>query len=466
MSETVTEESLAKDIAVSMGAAVPKADSESELESRFEFDAAFQTKITALVLKDPQFNLRTEGLIRPEFFENQAEGTLVNIGLEYFAKYKRTPDLVILMKLVKDGVTRKSIRPDLLFEVKKSIRDIHAANISDRDYVVDEVSVFARHQAMGQAILDSVEYVEKRNFDKAFNVIKLAMDVGAADDMGAYNYFEEIDLRSTIRKEIAAGTRRKRGITTGIRQLDKSLYHDGWGMAELTLLMGGPKSGKSTALAEFGKYASLAGFNVLMVTLEVSKEILAERLDANLADIAVTELGDRINEAQDKIRLAEKKAGALMINEFPTGTMTPAMLRRLIAKYKSQDMVFNMICVDYADIMAPNFKTTDPIENSKSIYIDLRAIAQEEGVALLTATQTNREGAKSAVAKMEHVAEDFNRVRIADLVISINRSEEERAKNEARLFFAASRNQKGEFTIRIKQDMEKMKFMSRILGFE
>ncbi|BBI61622.1 hypothetical protein HSBAA_29280 [Vreelandella sulfidaeris] len=113
--------------------------------------------------------------------------------------------------------------------------------------------------------------------------------------------------------------------------------------------------------------------------------------------------------------------------------------------------------------MAPDFRTQDPIENSKSIYVGLRAIAMQYDVALLTATQTNREGARSSVATMTDVAEDFNKIRIADLVISINKTEEEKANQEARLYFAASRNQRSDITIRIKQDLERMQFLTKIL---
>jgi replicative DNA helicase len=66
---------------------------------------------------------------------------------------------------------------------------------------------------------------------------------------------------------------------------------------------------------------------------------------------------------------------------------------------------------------------------------------------------------------MDHVADDFNKVRIADLMISINRTDEERAAGRARLFFAASRNQEGEFTIEIEQALDRMKFITRVLGF-
>ena len=69
-------------------------------------------------------------------------------------------------------------------------------------------------------------------------------------------------------------------------------------------------------------------------------------------------------------------------------------------------------------------------------------------------------------SKAEHAAEDFNKIRIADLVISINATEEEMAKGEARLFFAASRNQKGEFAIRIKRDLSRGHAVTEVIGYE
>jgi replicative DNA helicase len=119
--------------------------------------------------------------------------------------------------------------------------------------------------------------------------------------------------------------------------------------------------------------------------------------------------------------------------------------------------------VDYADLMTPEFLSGEPREDSKSIYTDLRQIANAFKVALLTATQTNREGAKAMTAKATDVAEDFNKIRIADIVISINAHTDEVAAGEARLFFAAARNGESGFTLRIKQERGKMKFLTKIL---
>lgn len=230
--------------------------------------------------------------------------------------------------------------------------------------------------------------------------------------------------------------------------------------------MGGAKSGKTTALINFGRTAVMAGKNVLYVTLEVSAQIIADRLDAAISENEMRELSKTIHDVRTKIEALKGKTGKFKIHEFPSGSFSPNMLRRLIERHKNKGLTFDLIIVDYADLMIPDFRMNDAIENSKNIYTGLRAIATEEDAAVLTATQTNREGFKSTVAKAEHVAEDFNKIRIADLVISINATEEERAVGEARLYFAASRNQETGFSIFIKQDIARMRFITSILKVE
>ena len=220
------------------------------------------------------------------------------------------------------------------------------------------------------------------------------------------------------------------------------------------------------AMVNFAANASKAGFNVLYCTLEVSARIISERLDAYVADTAVRDLENEIIAVRNKVESRSKTSGRLIIHEFASGSMSPRMLRTLIEKYRNRGVIFDLVVVDYADIMAPDYRTDNVIENSKEIYVGLRALAFEFDCAILTATQTNREGYKAQTAKAEHVAEDFNKIRTADLVISINATEEERQNGVARLYFAASRNQESGFTIRVKQDIRKMQFISGILGVE
>jgi replicative DNA helicase len=440
---------------------------ESAEVPRYEFDSDFQKKIAALLIRDTQFGQLTEGLIKPEFFESTAHAALVSVVLRYLAHYRKAPgDKTTLAHVMKDAIRDKLLPGDLARLAIGSIHELYTVDVSDREYVADQCATFARHQEVSRAILASVEMVDKRDFEAIGVMMRKALDTGVNHNGGAYNYAEMAATRTQERKDRAAGMRPATGITTGLAVMDDYLYHKGWGRKELSVLMGAAKSGKSMALISFGINAIAAGYKVLYVTLEVAASIIASRVDANIADMAMSQLEVRPGEAEALVNAFMAKAAPFVIQEYPTGSMRPSDLRRLIEHYKAQGMIFDLVIVDYADLMAPERTTDNVQENSKSIYVNLRGLAMKEGFALLTATQTNREGAKKAVATMTDVAEDFNKIRIADVVISINATDEERKMNQARLYFAASRNQRSGFSVRVEQAIDRAKFIRRVLGEE
>lgn len=449
------------------GSAAHEGGLSEEAPVRYEFDSEFQEKIVALMVRDTPFAQLTDGLVKPEFFEDAGCAALVAVVNNYYERYKKAPgDKVVLASLIRDSIKSKSLTPDLARLAAMKAPKLFLTDVSDREYVADECATFARHQAVSRAILDSVDLVEKRDFESIGQMLRRALDTGISTAGGAYNYAEMIKTRTQERKDRAAGVRPPTGVTTGIPILDDNLYHKGWGRRELSVLMGGPKAGKSMAMISFGVNAIGAGYRTLYVTLEVASSIIAERLDANVADCVMMELGSRVHEVEEKVAAFMSKAAPFIIHEFPTGTMRVSDLRRLIEHYKAQGITFDLVIVDYADLMAPERVTDNVQENSKSIYVNLRGLAMQEGFACLTATQTNREGAKKAVATMTDIAEDLNKVRIADVLISINKTEEEKALNQARLYFAASRNQRSGFSLKIEQDIDRAKFIKKVLGEE
>ena len=434
---------------------------------KYSFDEEFQTKVAACVTKSTEFNRCTMGIVKPEYFQNRAESTITSLALAYFRKYQVAPNPVIMRQMIKRQVENKVIRGEMITLVEDQLEAIYSEDISDMKFIVEETAAFAKHQAIESAMLKSYDLLERKDFAGIEKRMSDALKVGASSSLSRYNLFgeKEIAMREKARNEKLAGVRAN-SISTGVGDFDKVLYHKGFGRSEMYCFMGAPKVGKSTALAFFAKNASLQGKNVLFVTLEVSREITADRIEAAITGIPMKKLESKIIELRDKIKELSESAGALIIEEFPTGTMTPNDLEIVIQGYKNDGIKFDMIVVDYADIMAPNYRTDNSIENSKSIYVDLRAIAQKENVVMLTAMQTNREGAKSPVAKMEHVAEDFNKIRIPDLVISINVTDEERSEGIARLYFVASRNQEGNFSIVISQNIAAMQFLVKVLSKE
>ena len=441
-------------------------ESEELPTSAFDFDGEFQTKIAAHVLRDSRFMRRVGDLIKPEYFESANEAIAVGLALEHYKKYDSVPcGHAVWGEIIKDARSRNLIRKEMMNDFVATMKALLKYSISDGEYVSDMVGNFARHQAINRASFKMLELLDKGRVDEAQQLMQKAFSVGAQDDFVCADYWNDIERRTEYRRAKAAGDIKPQGIPSGIKKFDNLLYHKGWGRKELSVLMGGAKKGKSTGLGEFAMRACLQGYNVLYVTLEVSKEIIMDRLDANISDTELNSLEDHLNDIDSQVSTkAAGKRGEFHVVEAPSGSLTPSGLKRIIDRYRSVGIVFDMICPDYADIMAPDYRTSDPIENSKQIWLGLRAIAFEENCAMLTATQTNRDGFKSSVAKAEHVAEDFNKVRIADLIITINRDDDETTRKEARLFFAANRNGAGEFAITIKQDLGKAQFLKSVGG--
>lgn len=467
------------------GATAEHAAVEEEPTAHFEFSDDFQEKLVGHVVCDQTFMGKVGHLVKPEYFENMGHQGIVKLSIDYFRKYRQVPmTQPIVNQLLVEAARNKTLNSEMMREAvafykglfRNESGDLKSPDISSESYMAESVAEFAKRQAMASTILKSVDWLEKGDFDRIEREVKAAVAVGLNEGGDGYDYYESVKQRSETRRDVISGVKKPTGITTGIAEIDAILYHKGWGRKELSIMLGGPKSGKTTAMINFAKSASLAGYNVLYVTLEVSAPIIAERLDASLADIAVKELGMRLGEVEDRVLAAQKRAGALKLHEYPSGTCTPNMVRQLIQRYKSPSMkadgtvsepiIFDMVVVDYADIMAPNYRTNDTIENSKSVYLDLRAIAQEENLAMLSATQSNREGVKSTTIKAENVADDYNKVRTVDIMISINATDEERANREARLYMAASRNQEGGYTIFINQDLSRMQFIKKVLRIE
>lgn len=432
----------------------------------YEFDAAFQDKIVAHALRDHVFMERSGDLLEAGYFEDTASAFLVDTAVKYHRRYAGVPSLPVLSNMIKKRVAAKEISDDELQDVKAKLKVVMPAKLTDREFLVEEVSSFAKHQAITDALLASADMLDKRDFAKIEEKLKSALAVGDTDFGGVIDYFDDVEDRTAQRKAMAAGLATVKGITTGIPALDREMRAGGWGRNELSVIMGKAKAGKTFALINFALNAALAGKNVLYVSLEVSNEIIAERSDANVGDTEIKELVNNPASVEAKVKAKSSKAGIFKIADYPSGSLSPSQLRRIIHKYASRGIHFDMVALDYADLMKSDTQYNERRDQLNEIYVTLRAISQEFNLAMLTATQSNREGARQATAKAEDVAEDYNKVRTADIFLTLNFTEEERENNEARIFFAASRTGESGFSIRVQQDFSKGRFITRIMGKE
>lgn len=437
---------------------------------KYDFEAPFQRALVTLALRDINFMRRADSLLYPQHFDSTVDAALCKIAKDYYAKHKAPLDYSMLAVVLKDYRKAKIFSDPELAEIGSALKTIYTNStvLPPAEPIIEHLSEFARSSAVTCAIMKSVDLIEKRDWEKIEKNLRDSLSVGAEDDTSTYDYFAEIEKRTKIRENELAGLTPPRGVTTGCKQLDDVLYRKGWGRKELSLIMAPAKGGKSMACIYFAKGACIHGYNVLYVTLEVATDIVSARLDACVTDTPMRELTNRSTEVKKRVDDIKdlKDRGLLHIKEYPSGSLKVSNLRRYLETARNKGVQYDLICVDYADLMAPEVKSPNQIENFRQIYVDLRALAFEYNCAILTATQTNREGAKAKVAEMTHVAEDFNKIRTADIVISINTTKEERLRGEARLYFVASRNQESGITLKIKQNIPKMQFISGFVGFE
>lgn len=435
----------------------------TEVESeKYDFGVDFETLMMAYMLRDTGFHVRTEGLIRPEYFTSEAHRSLAAVVNAYYQDYKAVPTKASVGLMLKEALDKKRIKAELRDEVVDIVKEAYRETLTDTDYVIEQVVKFARKQALTNAVLKAAEKIDRNDFEGVDELVTQATLVGQHEDAEQYDFWKEAESRRKIRQAIVAGTIKPTGITTGFHEIDRIMYHKGWGRKELSLLMGPAKSGKSMALVTFSMKAALAGYNVLYVSLEVSKNIIADRLEASLSGIKINDLAVNMKKAEDASNLAAARSGHLKVHDYASGTFQPNQLRRLLRRYDAAGIKFDMVVLDYADLMAPNKVSNEPRENSRTIYVDLRGIAHEFDLALLTATQTNRAGFKAALGDMEHVSDDINKVRTVDLMISLNRDEADKDNGEARLYFAASRNQEAAI-VQVKADIGSSRYVESIV---
>lgn len=440
-----------------------------------QFDQAFQEQLAAHYIRDDVFVASVGSLVMPEYFDNETLAALVAIQKDYLAKYGACCTLKTFVQFTQRMLASKRVKIADLQEAKRLLAIIHKDPLKDRQFVIDTIAEFAKHQALLNATMemaDALDTGDVSKVTKAITAMDEAKSIGATDTAQAHDFKRQRADRQARRKARAAGAAGIGGISTGIPELDKQLTpHKGWGRKELSILMGPPKAGKTAALITFALNAAAAGFRVFYASCEVSDEIIGDRSDANISGVPLKELEAREAEVEREVAKWESSpiVGELIVQAFPIRTLKVSALKRIIKKYQAQGTDFDLIVVDYGDILKPEIQYQDKRFGLAEIFQDLRALATEMNAAVLTATQTNREGTKKAARNVTDgtdAAEDYEKVRTADVLITINASPDDKMNGEVVLYFSEMRNAESGLRMRFAQSIQCMRFITKFIGYD
>lgn len=440
-----------------------------------QFDQAFQEQLAAHYLRDDVFVQSVGGLVLPEYFDNETLAALVAVQKIYLDRYGACCTLKTFVQVMQRLIAAKQVQIADMQEAARLLKVIHGDPLQDRQFVIDVIAEFARNQALLNATMtmaDALDSQDQNKVSKALAQVEEAKQVGATDAQVARSFTTNRQDRQQRRAQRAAGGYTNGGITTGFPELDAQLTpHRGWGRKELNILMGPPKSGKTASMITFALKAAEAGYRVFYASCEVSEDIIEDRSDANISGIPFKELERRAAEVDQAVEAWEKKPGlgVFDVQAFPIRTLKVSELIRVLKKKQANGQDYDLICVDYLGIMKPEQHYQDKRFGLAEIGQDLRAMGTIFNASVLTGYQTNRTGTQKAqrnVADGTDAADDYEVVRTADVLITINQSTDERAAGQVVLYFSEMRNAESGLRMRFNQDLKCMRFLTTFEGYD
>lgn len=377
----------------------------------------FDHMVLARLVYDETYARKVLPFLKSDYFQDHVDRAIFSTIDSYVKTYNRSPSKeAITIDLEKV----KGLSDDQYKEGVDVIQTLAVDTVTDIDWMVDKTESFCKDKAVYNAIMESIQILddEKRGNESISAVLEDALAVTFDTAIGL-DFIEDImaryDFYHTTEKRIRFKIDYLNKITAG-GLLPKTL----------TVLMAGTGVGKTLAMCDMAAGHLLDGLNVLYITNEMSEQRIAERIDANLMNVTMDELRVLPRDAFEKKaqRVKARAKGRLIIKEYPTSTASAANFRYLLHELKlKKNFIPDVIYVDYINICASYRLKGNANANSytviKAIAEELRGLAVEFNVPLVTATQVNREGYKSSDFGLEDTAESFGLPATADLFLAL-----------------------------------------------
>ena len=388
-----------------------------------------ETTILRNLVFNEEFARKTIPFIEPDFFEQRTDKILFEEIVSFITKYDSCATLEALNIEVEN-------RTDLTAEEVKQINDTSKElNDSpvDSQWLLDITEKWCRDRAIYLALMESIHIADgedsKKNRDAIPSILSDALAVSFDNNIG-HDYIQNSDDRY----EYYHRTEDK--IPFDLEYFNK-ITKGGLPNKTLNIALAGTGVGKSLFMCHFASSVLLQGRNVLYITMEMAEEKIAERIDANLLNTAIQNLTDLPKPMFDKkvANIAKKTQGQLIIKEYPTAAAHSGHFKALLNELAlKKSFKPDIIFVDYLNICASSRYRANTAVNSysyiKAIAEELRGLAVEANVPILSATQTTRSGFASSDVDLTDTSESFGLPATADLMFALISTEELEGLNQ------------------------------------
>lgn len=282
------------------------------------------------------------------------------------------------------------------------------------DWFLDEFESFTRHETLKRVVLESADLIEKGEYDPIEKLVKDAVQISLTRDLGI-DYFEDPKARLSALKD------NNGQLTTGWPTLDRKLF-GGFNRGELEIFAGGSGSGKSLFMQNLAVNWMQEGKHGVFVTLELSENLCSMRIDSMTTGIASRDIFKDLDGIEMKVKMLGKKAGKLQIKYMPAQSNVNDIRSYLKELQIQTGLKCDYICVDYLDLLMPvsaKVSPSDMFVKDKYVSEELRNLAKEMDMIVVTASQLNRASVEEVEFDHSHISGGISKINTADNVFGI-----------------------------------------------
>lgn len=382
-----------------------------------------ETTILSNLIYNEDYCRKVVPFIKTEYFADRKEAIIAKMLVEFFEKYNKTasPEIVAIEISNIHGLSDKEV-PEYIEFAKQLTHDE-----KNQEWLLEETEAFCKRRAVYNAILGSIKIIEgndtNKNQDSIPSILSDALAVSFDTRVG-HDYIDDSDSRFDFYHKV------EDKVPFDLEMMNR-ITKGGLSKKTLNVILASTGVGKSLFMCHMASAALMQGRNVLYITMEMAEERIAERIDANLFNVTMDELYAIDKETfNNKIsKLAKKTHGKLVIKEYPTSSAHSSHFRALIEELKTKkDFVPEIIMIDYLNICASAKMKMGASINSytfiKSIAEELRALAVEYNLPIVTATQSNRDAFNNSDVDLNNTSESFGLPMTVDFMIALISTEE------------------------------------------
>ena len=382
-----------------------------------------ETVILQSLVNDDDYMRKVIPFLKRDYFTDNAEQKIFDHVKKFIDEYNSTPNKDALVVAIQND---KNLSED---QYKETVEYVLAFDKSDhnKEWLLNETEKFCKDKAIYNAILSSISIIDGRNkslsTDGIPQLLQDALGVCFDNNVG-HDYIDNADDRYDFYHRVESR------LPFDLDYFNK-ITNGGLPNKTLNVVLAGTGVGKSLFMCHVAASTLSQGKNVLYITMEMAEERIAERIDANLMNVTLDQLKDLPKAMFDNRikKIQEKTHGKLIIKEYPTAGAHVGHFKSLLNELKlKRQFKPDMIIIDYLNICASSrFKAGANINSYtlvKSIAEELRGLAVEEAVPILSATQTTRGGYGNTDVELTDTSESFGLPATVDLMFALIATEE------------------------------------------